>query len=351
MPRFQTSTLPKATLGRRQLLFAAATLGLTACERPMPLTASHTPRLNMGRLNAAAAKIAGRVKPAVLGAGLMNLESGETWSFNGERPFPMQSVFKLPLAAAALAEVDAGRLSLSEGVILEAKDLSPPYSPIAEAWPARRDYTLLQLLTAALMASDNTAADMLMKRIGGPGAVTAWLQSKQLNEVRVDRYERELQPEISGLASFRPAWRGPAFRQVRDTLPVAVRREAMTRYLTDPRDTATPRGMLDFLDKLDGLELVSAASTKTLLQILTAVPGGAGRLKAALPRGASLAHKPGTAGADLGLNPIVNDVGILTRADARRYAVAAFLSGSSLDQAGSEMAIADLGRAVVAAVG
>jgi len=88
------------------------------------------------------------------------------------------SVFKLPLGAAALSEVDAGRLNLAETVDLEGEDLSPPLSPIADAWPGRTIYTLGELFDAALRDSDNTAADVLMRRIGGPGAVSAWLQAR-----------------------------------------------------------------------------------------------------------------------------------------------------------------------------
>ena len=35
-----------------------------------------------------------------------------------------------------------------------------------------------ELLELMMVDSDNTAADVLMKRIGGPGAVTAWLRMR-----------------------------------------------------------------------------------------------------------------------------------------------------------------------------
>src|SRR5438309_619141 len=80
-------------------------------------------------------------------------------------------------------------------------------------------YTVDELLFAAVSNSDNTAADMLMRRIGGPGVVTAWLVAQRVFEVRVDRYERELQPEMFGMASFRPAWKGPGFAAAMATVP------------------------------------------------------------------------------------------------------------------------------------
>ncbi len=333
------------------VLFAFAALALAACGSGSPQRAPETPPLNLPQLTTEVSAIAERARPGVLGVGLMNLESGETWDFNGERRFPMQSVFKAPLGAAVLAEVDAGRLKLDDTLTLAEEDLSPPLSPIADAYPGRRDYTVSELLTAATGASDNTAADVLMKRIGGPGAVTAWLVGKKVDEIRVDRYERQLQPDSVGMASFRPAWKGSqAYMAAFNSVPPAARRKAVAAYLSDPQDTATPRGALTFLDKLDDGELLAPASRALLLQIMTQTTTGQDRLKAGFPPGSSLAHKTGTARTDQGMNPAFNDMGIVTLADGRRYAVAVFLSGSTLDTAGNEKIVADVARAVTRGV-
>ncbi|MBP7815696.1 MAG: class A beta-lactamase [Phenylobacterium sp.] len=333
------------------VLFAFAALALAACGSGSPQRAPETPPLNLPQLTTEVSAIAERARPGVLGVGLMNLESGETWDFNGERRFPMQSVFKAPLGAAVLAEVDAGRLKLDDTLTLAEEDLSPPLSPIADAYPGRRDYTVSELLTAATGASDNTAADVLMKRIGGPGAVTAWLVGKKVDEIRVDRYERQLQPDSVGMASFRPAWKGSqAYMAAFNSVPPAARRKAVAAYLSDPQDTATPRGALIFLDKLDDGELLAPASRALLLEIMTQTTTGQDRLKAGFPPGSSLAHKTGTARTDQGMNPAFNDMGIVTLADGRRYAVAVFLSGSTLGDAANEKVLADVARAVTRGV-
>jgi beta-lactamase class A len=329
------------------MLLAAALLSLSGCDKPMRQTVAQTPRLEMKQLDREIGAIAQRAKPGVLGVGLMNLESGETWVFNGDRRFPMQSVFKAPLGAAVLGEVDTGRLSLAEVISLDEKDISAPFSPIADAWPARRDYTVRELLVAATGGSDNTAADVLMKRIGGPGVVTAWLDQKHVEEVRVDRYERELQPDVSGMASFRIAWKGEAaYLAAMRSVPEAVRQAAMAAYLADPRDTATPRGALSFLYALHDGQLLKPASRALLVQIMTETPTGANRLKGGFPKGSQLTHKTGTARTDLGVNPAVNDIGIVTLPDGRRYAVAVFLSGSVMDDADRDAVIADVAGAV-----
>lgn len=331
---------------------AGVGLALAACHRTERLTASHTPRLDMKRLDAEVGAIAARAAPGVLGFGLMNLESGEFWVRLGDRTFPMMSVFKLPLGAAALAEVDAARLDLHEIIALSDKDLSPSLSPIAQAWPAQASYTIDQLLVACVRDSDNTAADVLMKRIGGPGAVTAWLQSQKITEVRVDRYEREIQPDTYAMASFRPDWRTPAaFAAAQATVPPARRHAGALAYMSDPRDSSTPRGMLQLLAKLDRGGLISQASTRRLVTLMAQTTRGADRIRAGLPKAAAFAHRPGTSGTDQGLTPAFNDVGIFTLPDRRSYAVAAFLVGSTAPEAARATLFADLGRTAVRSVG
>jgi beta-lactamase class A len=340
------------TLGRRELLIGGAGLALAACSKNQPLTASRTPRLDTKRLIAEVDALAARAAPGVLGFGLMNLESGEFWDRLGDRHFPMMSVFKLPLGCAALAEVEAGRLSFAETITIEGEDLSPPLSPIADAWPARTAYTVGELFIAALSESDNTAADVLMKRIGGPGVVSGWLQAKNIEEVRVDRYERQLGSDALGMASFRPAWKGyAAFNAAMATVPPAKRHAAALAYMADPRDSATPRGMLGMLRKLDQGELISPASTRRLLQTLQQTPRGIDRIKAGLPKGAVFAHKPGTSNIDQGLSAAFNDVGIFTLPDRRSYAIAAFLTGSTASETDRAALFADLGRTAVRSLG
>jgi beta-lactamase class A len=305
--------------------------GLSACEQSISKTETDTPRIDGVRLDREVAAIADRARPAVLGVALMNLESGEFWTFNGDRTFPLASALGAPLAAATLSEVDAGRLKLDETLTIDDETLSPPPSPIADAWPARRAYSVRDLLTAVLDGSDTTADDVLMKRIGGPGAVTGWLRLKNVEQVRVDRYAREIGPDLAGMASFRAAWKGEAAYAA-----------AMA--------TATPRSLLHFLMELDDHSLLSRASSDLLLQMMTEGRAGGRRLRAGLPPGVALAHQTGSSRTDLGLTPATNDLGILTLPDKRRYAVVVFLSGSTLDAAGRDAVIADVARAIVRGV-
>lgn len=337
---------------RRAFLLSAPVLlgALTAgCAEDEPMLGQLEPVFDIADLTRSFQALADRAAPGVLGVAVRDAQTGQTVAFSGERRFPLQSVFKAPLGAAVLAEVDKGRIQLDEVVTIRDIDLSPPFSPIAEAWPGRTDYTIAQLLERASGASDNTAADVLLKRIGGPGALTAWLNLKNIHDFRIDRYERQLQPEIAGMASFRAGWRGQAYKPVLMAVPEATRRKAMADYLADPRDTATPVAAVRFLAALRAGELISKASTDRLLAIMTATTTGQGRLKAALPPGASLAHKTGGARTDLGMTPASNDIGIYQLRDGRRFAVAVFLSGSTAPDEARDAIIADVGRIVLKA--
>jgi len=284
--------------------------------------------------------------------GLSNLESGEAFLINGERHYPMAGVAGLPLAAALLSEVDAGRTLLDERLYLLEEQLSPQPSAIATAWPDRREYTVRELLEALVLHGDTTAQDVLMKRIGGPGAVSAWLTAKEVPEIRVDRYARELRSDANGMPSFRSAWRAEAaFVAARDAVPAIARLAALRAYMADPRDAATPRGMIELLQKLDRGALVSQASTRMLLALMGRGTLGAGRLKAGLPAGAFLADLSGGDAYDLNLNPAHNDVGVFTLADKRSYAAAVFLSGSTLNPPARDALIARVAGAMVHAVG
>lgn len=335
-----------------RLIAAVLALMLAACQPPERTTAATTEPMDTELLDREIGKVAERAKPAAFDVGVLNIDGGESWALGAERAFPMQSVFKAPLGAAVLKEVDRGRLSLDEVITIAEKDLSPPFSPVADAWPQVKAYTVRELLVRAVGDSDNTAADLLMRRIGGPGVVQAWLNENKINDLRIDRYERELQTDVYGMPAFRPAWKGErAFSAALAQVPPGARRTALAAYLTDRRDTVTVSGAMTFLQKLVTGALLSPASTQLLVKIMSETTTGQGRLKAGLPPGARLAHKTGTGRTDLGVNPATNDIGVITLKDGRRYAVAVFVAGSPASDEERDALIADVARVVVKAAG
>jgi beta-lactamase class A len=340
-------------VSKRQLLVYAIALAVAGCQKAVRRPPSGP--LNVARLAAGFPALAARAAPGLFGLGVMTLERAETWVSDPSHNFPMQSVFKAPMAAAALAQVDAGHLKLDQRLRITEADLSVPFSAINSAWPSPpRGHAALtpavDLISLAVERSDNTAADTVMKAIGGPEAVTAWLQHNQIQGMRVDRYERDLQEELAGMPPFQPEWKDQAnWVAERDTVPAVDREAAMTAYLSDARDTTTLPAALDFLAKLANGRLLSPASTRLLIKLMSAGLTGDHRFIAGLPKGTVLAQKTGTSSTDLGLTPAMGQIALATLPDGRRMAMAAFLAGSTATEIERERLFADSARLIVAA--
>lgn len=333
-----------------------ASTAVSACAPRGATPPLGPPSLDTRRLTQGYAELAMRAHPGVLGFGVGLVETGLIWVSDPGARFPLQSVFKAFLAAAALAQVDAGSLRLDEPIVLTDEDLSPGASAINAAWPRppngqRMTLPAVDLIALAVQRSDNTAADTLMQRVGGPAAVTSWLQAKGLGNINISRYERQLQVEMAGLPAFQPAWIDRrAWQAARNATAPELREAATAHYLADARDTATLPSTLDFLCRLALGQLLSATSTRLLLRLMTDSATGQGRLRAGLPPEASLAHKTGTAPTDLGLTPATNDIGIITLPNGRRFVAAAYLAGSTATEAAREQLIADAARLAVSCV-
>ena len=110
-----------------------------------------------------------------LGVALIDLKDRTAWSHRGSEHFPLQSVFKLPLAVAVLQAVEAGTLRLDQPVTVTRKDLSLYHSPLATRFKGeRQEVPLRELVRLAAAESDNTAADLLTRLIGRPSGASGW---------------------------------------------------------------------------------------------------------------------------------------------------------------------------------
>ncbi|WP_250126421.1 class A beta-lactamase [Chroococcidiopsis sp. CCMEE 29] len=287
-----------------------------------------------------------------VGIGVLDLNTGEAWFRNGKQRFPMQSVFKLPVGIVVLKLVDAGKLSLDQLVTISRPEFAPGYSPILkEIRGNSSQFTVRNLLERSVGMSDNTAADALVRLVGGPKRVTAILQAMNIRDIRVDRLEQQLQPDCVGMTNFHPELADEQkYAAAVEQIPAAVKKAALERYLTDPRDTATPEGMVDLLAKLQSRQLLSHRSTALLLKIATDSPTGQQRLKAGLPKNWSIAHKTGTGPDVLGIGTATNDVGIVSSPKGRRIAIAVFVAGSKAPVEARERAMSNIASAVVKAI-
>jgi beta-lactamase class A len=276
------------------MLAAAITLALTLTERFAELAKTS----------------GGRV-----GIAVQAIEGGEAPELNGSERFPMQSVYKLPIAMAVLDQVEHGTLTLSQKITLRAGDMAGVgfHSPLRDRYPnGGIDVSIRDLIRAAIVDSDGIASDALFTVAGGGARITAYLRGIGVRDMDVVTSERQM------------------FKD----------RTRMTQY----RNSATPRAAVALLRALYAGRGVSAAARDILLTDLASSVPGEKRLKGLLPPGTPVAHKTGTDATVEGLTRATNDIGIITLPDGRHLAIAVFVKDSTADETTRERTIATAAR-------
>jgi beta-lactamase class A len=134
--------------------------------------------------------------------GVCALQDAKQACLNSEQHFALQSVMKLLVCLAAMDTIDNNGWKLDDPVTLRKQDLSLYVQPLADIVNAKGSFTTTigDLIRRAIVDSDSAATDYLVRRLGGPQAVQAFLDRKHLTGVRFDRDERHLQTEIVGIA-------------------------------------------------------------------------------------------------------------------------------------------------------
>ena len=274
-------------------------------------------------------------------------DMAEACVHGGER-FPMQSVMKLPVVIAVMDAADHRTLHLDDQIVVRKEDLSVYVQPIAKlVGPQGYTTTIDDLVRRAIVDSDNACVDILMAKLGGPTAVRRALQRLELYFVDVERDEKHLQSEINAL-EWTPAYLDPAaLDRAVAAAPAAKRDAAFKAYLADRRDTATPDGIAEMLDRLAAGKLLSPTSTKRLLEILSQTTTFPDRLKAGVPDGWTIGHKTGTSGTWRGVTAAFNDVGILTGPKGETISIAVFIAESKASDKDMAKLMADIARAIV----
>ncbi len=264
--------------------------------------------------------------PGDVGVAVFDVNDGWIASWQGERPFPQQSVSKVWAAVGLLDQVDRGMIDLGQSLTIGRQDLSVFNEPIQVLVKPTFTTTLSDLLVRAIRDSDNAANDLVIQSAGGVRRIQAILALKGVAGVRLGMDEKHLQAVINGL-NWKPEFAGTsALTLERSRLPMKLREATLANYVSHPIDGATPIGTVEGLAALGKGKLLSPASTERLIGIMDKVRTGKRRLKGGLEHGWMLAHKTGT-GPDLrGASVGINDVGLLTAPDGHLYAVAVFIA-------------------------
>ncbi|KVR69723.1 class A beta-lactamase [Burkholderia cepacia] len=306
---------------RRTLLLAAATaplvLTVTACASRQAAAPDEA--------NVAAAAAAAAVAPAAAGQMLAELESsvggrlgvcaidaasGRVIAHRADERFPFCSTFKAMLSAAVLAQSVERPALLQQRVTYTRADLVN-YSPVSEKHVGE-GMTVAALCEAAIQYSDNSAANLLMKLLGGPSAVTAYARSIGDDTFRLDRWETELNTALPG----------------------------------DLRDTTTPAAMAASMRVLMVGDALPAAQRAQLVAWMRGNKVGDKRLRAGVPAGWTVGDKTGTG--DYGTT---NDAGVVWSPSRAPIAVAVYYTQARADARAKDDVIASVARILVQAFG
>lgn len=289
---------------RRSVLTGLGALGVAGCG-PSPTSEVDVTVFDLDLdLSALEARHGGRLGLCASGRkGRVNWRADERFTYC--------STFKLFLAAATLERVQRGEERLDRPVVVTADDIVF-HAPVTGS-NVGGTVTVEALCQATVDVSDNPAANILIRELGGLDAWRGWYRSLGDQVTRVDRLE-------------------PALNAVGDN-----------------RDTTTPEQTTVNLGRLfgAGASRLTPTSRTLLLRWLIDTPTGPNRMKAGVPGAWSVAHKTGTSS-----QGPVNDIGMLFSPAGEPFAVAAYWQGPETDDfTAGDAAIAEATRIALSALG
>lgn len=248
-----------------------------------------------------------------MGVALVDNSGALITSHRGSERFAMCSTFKAPLASALFAAHDRGDVDIYAKFQLTTGDLVP-YAPIVEKiLPTGKPTTLIEMAKAAVQTSDNAAANLVLKAIGGPAGFTRFVRSQGDRITRLDRYETDLNENALG----------------------------------DLRDTTSPVAMARLLQQTLIENSAASVDRQILQKWMKDTKSGLSRIRAGLPKGWPAGDKTGTAPG----STAYNDVAIIwpSRAEfsAGPVILTVFTDRPTRPAKIVNRAIADVSRAIV----
>jgi beta-lactamase class A len=290
------------TVSLPPLISAEPSLGLPEESVPQPIAITAPPALavappasplrigellptgqSLDSLQQSLSSLRKRYKSISSGLVFVDLETGDYVDFNGSKRYPTASIIKLPILLAFLQDVDAGKISLDETWTM-GRDVIVGGSGTLQDRPVNSKYKAIDIVNKMMVISDNTATNMVIKRMGGLKVLNQRFDSWGLSQTRL----RNWLPDLGGT------------------------------------NTTTLKELAQLLVLLDRQQLLGERSQSIALDIMTRVKNRK-LLAAGLGKGATIAHKTGYIGYMLG------DAGIIQTAQGRRYLAAVIVESASGD--------------------
>ena len=293
-------------MDRRSILTSLGALGLAGCARAEPAPPEPTVlAAELFDLSAVERENGGR-----MGFVAHDTGSGRRLAWRGDERFVYCSTFKMYLAAATFLRVQAGEERLDRMLRVTRADILP-WAPVTG--PAEGGALSVEtLLRGAVEMSDGTAANLLLRAMGGPAAMQDFYRELGDLTTRADRYE----PELVRLDADK------------DTIQPLQSAANIHKLILNP---STP---------------LAEAHRASLIGWMLASPTGPDRIKAGVPADWRVAHKTGTGG----YGP-TNDIGILYPPAGAPVIIAAYYHAAAADERNgsviattTRMALTALGR-------
>lgn len=243
-----------------------------------------------------------------LGLFVLDTGSRRTLTHRADERFIMCSTFKGMLAALVLSRVDAGRDRLDRLVSYGKADLLP-HSPVTGAHVDAGQISVQALCSAIVLYSDNGASNLLLSRVGGPAALTAYIRGLGDPTTRFDRTELTLN-DRSGVL-----------------------------------DTTTPRAMVGTARTILLGTVLSPQSRALLEGWMVASQTGTKRLRASFPRTWATGDKTGTGDGEC------NDYAIARLPGRAPLIMAAYHDAQGMEVERQETILRAVGSAIVAWAG
>jgi beta-lactamase class A len=235
-----------------------------------------------------------------------NQATGARIVWRADERFHMCSSFKASLAAAVLARVDRGEERLDGPVRYSEKDILPDVSaPVAKANLAKGELSVGELCQAAVERSDGACANLLLARIGGPSALTAFWRETGDAVSRQDDYE-----------------------------PVTTRAGAI-------EDTTTPSAMAGSLRRFLLGDVLSPASREQLTSWMRDCKTGRDLLRAGMPTGWTVADKTGNDG-----KAMLVDIAVAWPGAGKPLLITAYIDGGPVTTGEVRRLMANIGSLV-----
>ena len=241
---------------------------------------------------------------ARLGVYAIDTATGAEVAFRADERFAYASTFKALAAAAVLQKNTPAEM---QRVVTFAADDLITYSPVTEL-RVDSGMTLLEIADAAVRFSDNTAGNLLLDELGGPGGFDAALAAIGDDTTRAERWEAGLNDAVPG----------------------------------DPRDTTSPRAFATDLREFALGDAMTPDKQTVLIEMLKANTTGANLIRAGVPGDWVVGDKTGSGGYG-----VRNDIAIVWPPGGEPIVMAIM---STRDSPGAERYDALIARAATAVV-